>query len=292
MHTQSLQNDFPAIPPDSFEMSSTLLGCSCLSRCLSPIIAYLDRIVLSNCPVDETKQNTSKRYSSSQEALTWKSSRGSCSAPAIHNSTRQISSSCQRHPLGFIATQGLSKAIPRPTTISRARSQDKCLPPTPQRPSSSQSPSIALTIPVGMSTNTTDPATIPPTGHITTAPAMNALYTTMTAALCQDSPRKIAQPLHAKLLTQEPISQNIYLSSPLPSLPHFLFMCCFVCLRKRRQRPLTITGQARKHPQHPRNCPSPESRSQKYRASSRGSRWTIRWRNCLSSRRSLGSRLT
>jgi len=142
---------------------------------------------------------------------------------------------CQRHPLGFIATQGLSKAIPWPTTISRTRPQDKCLPPTPQRPSSSQSPSIALAIPVGMSTTTTSPAMIPPTCHITTTPAMDALYTTMTAALCQDSLRKIAQPSHAKLLAQEPIPQNIYLSSPLPSLPYFLFMCCFVCLRKRRQ---------------------------------------------------------
>ena len=117
---------------------------------------------------------------------------------------------CQRHPLGFIATQGLSKAIPRPTTISRTRLQDKCLPPTLQSLFSSQLHSIALTIPVGMSTNTTSPATIPPTCHITTAPATNALYTTMTAALCQDSSRKIAQPSHAKLLTQESISQNIF----------------------------------------------------------------------------------
>ncbi|OCK89242.1 uncharacterized protein K441DRAFT_283006 [Cenococcum geophilum 1.58] len=89
VHTQSLQNDFPAIPPNGFEMSSTLLRCSCLSRCLSPIIAYLDRIILSNCPVNETKQNTSKRYSSSQEALAWKSSRESCSA-AMRNSTRLV----------------------------------------------------------------------------------------------------------------------------------------------------------------------------------------------------------
>lgn len=128
---------------------------------------------------------------------------------------------CQRHPLGFIATLGLSKAMPRPTTTSRTRSQDKCLPPTPQHPSSSQSPSTALTIPIGMSTNTTSPATISPTCHITTAPAMNALYAAMTAALCQDSLRKITQPSHAKLLTQEPISQNIYLSSLLSSLPCF-----------------------------------------------------------------------
>ncbi|OCK89243.1 uncharacterized protein K441DRAFT_283008 [Cenococcum geophilum 1.58] len=42
-----------------------------------------------------------------------------------------------------------------------------------------------------MSTTTTSPATISPTCHITTAPAMDALYTTMTAALCQDSPRKL-----------------------------------------------------------------------------------------------------
>lgn len=42
---------------------------------------------------------------------------------------------------------------------------------------------------------------------------MDALYTTMMAALCQDSPRKIAQPSHATLLAQEPIPQNIYLSS-------------------------------------------------------------------------------
>lgn len=54
VHIQSLQTDFPAILPDGFEMNSTLLGCSCLSRCLSPIIAYLDRIVPSNCPVNET----------------------------------------------------------------------------------------------------------------------------------------------------------------------------------------------------------------------------------------------
>lgn len=142
---------------------------------------------------------------------------------------------CQQHPLGFIATQGLLKAIPWPATISRTRSQDKCLPPTPQHPSPSQSPPIALTMPIGVSTTTTSPATIPPTCHITTAPAMDALYTTMTAALCQDSPRKIAQPSHAKLLAQEPILQNIYLSSPFPSLPYFLFMCCFICPRKRRQ---------------------------------------------------------
>jgi hypothetical protein len=44
---------------------------------------------------------------------------------------------------------------------------------------------------------------------------MDALYTTMTAALCQDSPRKTAQPSHAKLLAQEPILQNIYFITAL-----------------------------------------------------------------------------
>lgn len=177
---------------------------------------------------------------------------------------------CQRHPLGSIATQGLSKAIPWPTNLSNK---------VAGQVSSSDTPTSILQ---SITLNCVNYTCWDVNHHnisgydFTYLPHYNR--TCYGCSLYDDDgrplsgfPEKIAQPSHAKLLAQEPISQNIYLSSPLPSLPYFLFMCCFVCLRKRRQRPLIITGWGRKHPQHPRNCPSPKSRSQKYRASSRSS---------------------
>lgn len=92
---------------------------------------------------------------------------------------------------------------------------------------------------------------------------MNALYAAMTAALCQDSLRKITQPSHAKLLTQESISQNIHLSSPLASLPYSYPCVASSALENGdRDRSLSLGGPGSTH-NTPGTAPvqSPEVRS-------------------------------
>ncbi|OCL15447.1 hypothetical protein AOQ84DRAFT_358016 [Glonium stellatum] len=127
-----------------------------------------------------------------------------------------------QHPLAF-TTKESWKAIFQPTKISRTGSKGERLPPTPPNPFSRRSPSIALTIPVGTSTNTTSPATISPTGKILTGPASNAPIIMRTAALGNDSPQITAQSSSATTPVQETSSQyqNTYLSPPSSSLPSF-----------------------------------------------------------------------